>query len=155
MRRSVIASGSEAIPTSMRRHFTVGIAAVGVFALLALPAFAVESARAPSGPAADSITGRLNAIATNAGYRTGKDADVKLATYVGRIINIAMGLLGVIFVAQMVYAGYLWMTARDEADQLEKAKHIIRRSIVGLAIVLGAWAIAAFVITRFSEAARV
>ncbi|MBI4142773.1 hypothetical protein HY480_02780 [Candidatus Uhrbacteria bacterium] len=140
----------------MQIRLSMGIAAMSMLMLLATPAFAADppAGGTSSGPAADSITGRLNAIATNAGYQTGSE-DVRLATYVGRIINIAMGLLGVIFVAQMVYAGYLWMTARDEADQLDKAKHIIRRSIVGLAIVLGAWAIAAFVITQFSKAAAV
>ena len=103
-------------------------------------------------PQPGSITGRLRAIGTAAGF-SANTGPTTFAQYIGRIINISMSLLGTIFVAQMVYAGYLWTTARDEADQLEKAKHIIRRSIVGLAIVLSAWAITFFVLSRLYIAA--
>jgi hypothetical protein len=99
-----------------------------------------------------SLMGRLRRTGGAAGYQRDASA-IAFSTFVGRAINGAMGLLGVIFVAQMVYAGYLWMTASGEEEQLTKAKHIIRRSIVGLAIVLGAWAITYFVISRLQSAA--
>jgi len=46
----------------------------------------------------------------------------------------------------MVYAGYLWMTARGESDQVDKAKKIIVQSIIGLVITVGAYSITAFVV---------
>lgn len=102
---------------------------------------------------ATSIMERLRTVGGAAGFNTAGPEATGFSRYVGAIINGAMSLLGVIFVAQMVYAGYLWMTARDEADQVDKAKHIIRRSIIGLAIVLAAWAITRFVLTRLYLAA--
>ncbi|MFH1099142.1 MAG: hypothetical protein V1723_04490 [Candidatus Uhrbacteria bacterium] len=111
------------------------------------------NAPAPAGPSANSLQGRLDTAGHEAGYETG-GGQTQLATMIGRIINGTGALLGVIFVAQMVYAGWLWMTARDEAEQMEKAKHIIRRSIVGLAIVIGAWSITIFVLGRLYAAAK-
>ncbi|MDP3770762.1 MAG: pilin [bacterium] len=128
----------------MRRLRTIATSVVVSLVLLvsgATPVFA-----------GGSLMDRLRRTGGAAGYSAETTATT-LATIIGRIINVASSLLGVIFVAQMVYAGYLWMTARGEEEQLEKAKHIIRRSIVGLAIVLGAWAITRFVLTQFYAAA--
>ncbi len=69
--------------------------------------------------------------------------------YVGTIINAALTLVGLIFLVLMVYAGYLWMTARGESEQIDKAKQIITASIIGLVIVLSAYAISTFVTGRF------
>ena len=41
----------------------------------------------------------------------------------------------------MVYAGYLWMTARENEEQATKAKTIIRTTLIGLVITLSAYAI--------------
>jgi len=128
----------------MRRLRSIATAAVTAFVLLvsgASPVFA-----------SGGILDRLRRTGGAAGY-SADTSETTLATIIGRIISSASALLGVIFVAQMVYAGYLWMTARGEEEQLENAKHIIRRSIVGLAIVLGAWAVTRFVLTQFYAAA--
>lgn len=69
--------------------------------------------------------------------------------YIGTVINAALTLVGLIFLVLMVYAGYLWMTARGESEQIDKAKDIIKASIIGLVIVLSAYAISAFVTGRF------
>ncbi len=71
---------------------------------------------------------------------------------IGKIINIALGLLGVIFLCLIVYAGYLWMTASGNDDQLKKAKGILTNSIIGLIIVLMAYIISAFVIKHIIDA---
>lgn len=107
-------------------------------------------AATPSG----SLFGRLRRVGGAAGVEN-LTTETSFAEIVGKIINGAMALLGVIFVAQMVYAGYLWMTASGEEEQLTKAKNIIRRSIVGLAIVLAAWAITTFVLSRLTAATGV
>lgn len=107
----------------------------------------------PSAPTG-SLIGRLRRVGGAAGVEN-LTTETSFAEIVGKIINGAMGLLGVIFVAQMVYAGYLWMTASGEEEQLTKAKNIIRRSIVGLTIVLAAWAITNFVLSRLTAATGV
>ena len=72
-----------------------------------------------------------------------------LATIIGTGINAALSLVGLIFLMLMVYAGYLWMTARGEEEIIKKAQKIIISTIIGLVIVLSAYAITSFIAGRF------
>lgn len=63
---------------------------------------------------------------------------------VGSIVNQALGILGVVAVGLIVYAGGLWVTAAGNDDKVEEAKKIIKTTVVGM-IVLGL----AYSITRF------
>ena len=98
-----------------------------------------------------NITDKLTNVGTAAGYT---ESQPSLATTVGKIIQGLLSLLGIIFIAYTIYAGYLWMTARGKEETIEKAKAIIRGSIVGIIIVLGAYAITAFVVSRIAEATK-
>lgn len=71
-----------------------------------------------------------------------------LAETVGEVIKVLLSLVGIIFTVLMVYAGYLWMTARGEASQVEKAQEIIKSSIVGIIITLAAYSISNFVVSK-------
>lgn len=68
-----------------------------------------------------------------------------LAEIMGVVISAALALIGAIFLALMLYAGYHWMTARGEEEKVEQAKDTINRAVVGLIIVVGAYAIWKFV----------
>ena len=70
-----------------------------------------------------------------------------------RIINIFLGLLSIIFLVIILYAGFLWMTAGGNSDQITKAKAWLRNGIIGLIIILFSWAIASFVINSLINAA--
>jgi hypothetical protein len=82
---------------------------------------------------------------SNIGKKSGVDTNADVGSVMGTVIAAALSLVGIIFLALMVYAGYLWMTARGEASQIEKAQEIIKSSLIGIAVVLGAYAITAFV----------
>ena len=94
----------------------------------------------------DLVSGKKNltAVANLAGT-TNDDLSVS----VGTLINGALTLVGIIFLILMVYAGFLWMTARGEEDQIEKAQKIIYGTVIGLVIVVSAYAITVFVTSRF------
>lgn len=70
-------------------------------------------------------------------------ADIRLI--IVNIIRVALGLVGLVMVILMLYAGFLWMTAGGNDDQIVKAKNIIRNAVIGLAIVLSAYGIVLFV----------
>jgi hypothetical protein len=72
-----------------------------------------------------------------------------LTGLIGRIINIALGLLGIVFLGLSIYGGFIWMMARGDSTQIEKAQNIIKNSIIGLVIVLAAYAITNFVYSAF------
>ncbi len=71
-----------------------------------------------------------------------------------KIVNIILGFLGIIFLILMLYAGFLWMTAAGAEDKLNKAKGIIKNSIIGIAIILAAYSITNFVIVNILEAIK-
>lgn len=74
-----------------------------------------------------------------------------IGSWVGTyLISPALALIGVIFLVLMIYAGILWMTARGEAPQVTKARDTMIRAIIGLAIVLSAYAITSFIFTSLT-----
>lgn len=74
----------------------------------------------------------------------------KFAQIIGQVINVFFSMVGVIFLILMVYAGYLWMMAQGNEEQVTKAKALIRSSIIGLIIAVSAYAITWFIFSAFS-----
>ncbi len=66
----------------------------------------------------------------------------------GTVVSAFLGLLGVIFMVLIIYAGYNWMTAEGEEEKVKKAKDTIRQAIIGLVLIIAAYAIWAFVRAR-------
>lgn len=64
---------------------------------------------------------------------------------VGNAIGVALSVIGALFLVLMVYAGFLWMTARGEESQIDKARKIIVGTAIGLFIVITAYAITVLV----------
>jgi hypothetical protein len=60
---------------------------------------------------------------------------------IGKVIAQVIGLVGVVFLALMVYGGFLYMTARGDEKQVGTAKGVIVSAIIGVALVFGAYAI--------------
>lgn len=71
-----------------------------------------------------------------------------LNTRIGSIIGIALSFIGVIFLILMIYAGISWMTASGNQEKVTKAKDLIINAIIGLIIVLAAYAITSFIGNR-------
>ena len=64
---------------------------------------------------------------------------------VARIIKVALSIIGTIFVVLVVYAGFLYMTAGGEDGKIETAKKLLYDGVIGLAIILSAYAITYFI----------
>ena len=77
--------------------------------------------------------------------------ETSFAQNVGRAITILFSILGVLFTILIIYAGYLWMTARGNEEFVTKAKDILSTSIIGLVILLMAYSITNFVVRRVLE----
>ena len=69
-----------------------------------------------------------------------------------RVVQWVLGLLGLIAVIMIMYGGFLWMTAGGNEENVEKAKKLIIAGVIGLAIILSAYAIARFVVTSLQTA---
>src|SRR3989338_10197628 len=70
-------------------------------------------------------------------------ADLK--TTVINIIQWVLGILALVAVIMIIIAGFQWMTAAGNEEKVEKAKKVISAAVIGLIIVLLAWAIVIFV----------
>jgi len=70
-----------------------------------------------------------------AGYGAAQDPRLIIST----IIKLALTLIGTIIFVLMLYAGFLWMTAQGNDEQVSQAKVTIRNAVIGLAIVLSAY----------------
>lgn len=74
-----------------------------------------------------------------------------LPAIVGDLIRVFIALLGLIFLLLVVYGGYLWLMARGNKEEVQKAKDTITRAVIGLLIVTSAYALASFVISRLAK----
>ena len=70
----------------------------------------------------------------------------------GMLINVLLGLLGIIFLVLVIYAGFLWMTAGGDEKAVAKAKSIMITAVIGLVILLSAYAISSFVLDQLISA---
>ena len=70
-------------------------------------------------------------------------ADLK--TTVINIIRWALGFMTLLAVVFIIYGGFIWLTAGGDEQRVEKAKQIITAAVIGLIIILLAWAIVIFV----------
>jgi len=87
---------------------------------------------------------KLDAVKNKAGF-----GEQDLGDVAGTTINAALSLVGLIFMGLLVYAGILWMTARGQEDQIQKAQKIIVASVIGLVVSVSAYAVTVFVTSRF------
>ncbi|MFA6227560.1 MAG: pilin [Patescibacteria group bacterium] len=87
----------------------------------------------------------LQAVGQAAGIAT----ETSLTTYIGRVLQVIFGLLGVIVLLLIIYGGFIWMTAGGDPDKVNKAKKIIYNAIIGLIIIFAAFAITTWLMGLF------
>jgi hypothetical protein len=98
--------------------------------------------------AVNSVDVGINAV-ENSNLAIGGAVDPM--TTVTRIINIAMGFLSLLAVCLILWGGFIWMTSNGSEDRIETAKNILRNGVIGLGIILSAWGIAYFVLTKLLD----
>lgn len=90
------------------------------------------------------LLGEANDMLGNTVSETGIPQD-DITTRLGEIIKVALTAVGSVFFLLIIYAGFLWMTARGDEEPITKAKDIIKAAIIGLAITVAAYSITAFI----------
>ncbi|MDA3839929.1 MAG: hypothetical protein PF572_02465 [Patescibacteria group bacterium] len=64
------------------------------------------------------------------------------------VIRVFLGFLGVIALVLILYAGFLWTMSSGDPSKIDKAKKILISAVIGLLIILSAFAIASFILSR-------
>ena len=87
-----------------------------------------------------------NLTAEGFGLRGGSATD-----FVGGMISIVVGILGVVLVGLLVYGGILYMTSAGNEKRVESGKQVITWAIIGLVVVMSAFIISRFVIGAITD----
>jgi hypothetical protein len=82
--------------------------------------------------------------AANLGLTDGGGTDLRV--YIVNIVRFLLAFLALVAVVVIVYGGFLWMTSAGNPARLEKAKKTVIGAIIGLIIVIAAFAIVTWVI---------
>ena len=69
-----------------------------------------------------------------------------------KIINVVIGVIGVVAVAVVIYGGFLFLTAQGDPGKIKKGKDSITWGIIGLIIALLSWSIINFVLSSTMSA---
>lgn len=78
--------------------------------------------------------------------------DRGLIETVTAIIRVGLSLLGLVAVVIILAGGFRWMTAGGSPDKVDEARKLIISGIIGIAIILSAFALAQFVLDSLLEA---
>jgi len=96
----------------------------------------------------------LDETAMEAGFVTDEGTPPELTTFIGTIINVVLGLSGIALVVLFVYGGILWMTAMGNKEQVDKAKRLLTNTIIGMVIIVAAYAIADYIVASLTLAVQ-
>jgi hypothetical protein len=110
----------------------------------ALPALALQNAINPWG--SDSI--KTN-IQENVGLGDGDPRSM-----IASVLRIILGFLGLIAVVIILFAGFKWMTSGGNEENVTAAKKTLTAGIIGLIIIIAAFAIANFVLNSLINASK-
>lgn len=126
----------------MKKNILVkGLISAAMIATMALPMVAMAQGGVTTN---ELLPGQ---IATELGQQ---QQDLRIT--IARIIRTAMSLLGIVAVLIILYGGFKWMTSGGSTEGAGEAKKIIGAGIIGLVIILTAYAIASFVINSLVTA---
>lgn len=105
------------------------------FSLVGL--FTFTSPVLATGLKTDDLKKQDDAIAGAAGLAGNSNLD----NVISILISVILGFLGVVFLVLTIMAGFKWMMSQGNEDEIKKAKSSLKNSIIGLVIVLAAYAI--------------
>ena len=102
---------------------------------------------------AESVMDKINANLDKFQSKTGLGTEQEPEKVINWLLATLLGFLGIIFLVLIIYGGFLWMTAKGNDEQINKAKKIIMSSSIGLTIIMGAYIIT-MVVFELIEAAQ-
>lgn len=127
----------------MNKYFKI-IVAQFVLVIIFLPIISLAQDPNVATYTASPLLNKLKTVGSSAGYGQGTD-ETTILKILGTGISVGLSLLGVIFIILILLAGYNWMTAAGDQEKISKAQHTIRSAIIGLLIIVSAFAIWMFI----------
>lgn len=129
----------------MKRTLNLGLMGLALVAILGLALFVAPEALADD-TAAETIRSGIETTGE------GLFSTSSISTIVGNLIAAMLALTGIIFLVIMVYAGMLYMTAAGEEGKVKKAKSMLTTSVIGILIVVTAYAVTTYLVQALTTA---
>ncbi len=73
-------------------------------------------------------------------------------TFIGKVINGALGIVGSLALAMFIYGGFMWMLSAGNSEMVTKGKNTLVWAAIGLVIVFSAYAITKFILDSITGA---
>jgi hypothetical protein len=90
--------------------------------------------------------GKTSGLLSNALTKAGD-----IPTILGYLISTVLSLVGIFFFLLILYAGFIWMTAAGSTERVDSAKKKMTAAVVGLVIILSAYALTSFIFDKFIQ----
>ena len=120
-----------------------GVAVVAASGLTVLPVSAATN---------KCFKGGVDSLSADCGTKTtGSDQD--LMNVFRTVVNVVLGLVGMIAVVMIIYGGIQYTISAGESGKVKKAKDTIMYGVVGLVVALLAAAIVNFVLAQVFQSA--
>jgi hypothetical protein len=74
---------------------------------------------------------------------------------IGQLIQVLLSVTGIVFLIITIYAGILYMTAAGDESKVKKAKSMLVTSVIGIIIIMSAYALSQFVIGQLTDAVTI
>lgn len=95
----------------------------------------------------------LGKVGTKTGLGTIQNTgDVGVYAKLAAIMNIVLGLVGILATIYLIYSGIRWIRAGGNEEIVKEAKGGIRSALYGLLVIFGGFVIVNFVIDRLIKA---
>lgn len=73
---------------------------------------------------------------------------------IANVVSVILSFLGVIFIILIIFAGFSWMTAGGNEEQVKKAQKVLKNSIIGLIVVLASYALSWLILNIFLDSGQ-
>lgn len=118
-----------------KKTILASLLSIAIFALALSPALAQPE-----------TTEGLDIVQQETGYST-----QDLVTTVGKIVKLVLGFLGLIALILFIVGGFKWMTSGGNEESIAEAKKLMSAAVVGLFIIIIAYAATTFIVNKLSE----
>lgn len=87
------------------------------------------------------INNALTNLNTTANAGGVKSTQTDLPMIIGKVVGAILAFVGVVFFCLILWAGFGWMLAKGNEEEIKTAKETIFGAVLGLIVILGAYAI--------------
>lgn len=92
----------------------------------------------------------LTQVGSNANLSSASD----LPSLLGTGISVFLGILGLFFLILVVWAGFMYLNSKGDKEKAKKAMDMLINAVIGMVIIIAAYAIANFVLGALSEVSQ-